>query len=42
MMTGMAVSNSILIVEFVGKQREEGRPLKSRWRRPAAFVCGPF
>jgi multidrug efflux pump subunit AcrB len=27
MMTGMAVSNSILIVEFVGKQREEGRPL---------------
>jgi multidrug efflux pump subunit AcrB len=28
MMTGMAVSNSILIVEFVRKQWEEGKPLK--------------
>ncbi len=35
MMTGMAVSNSILIVEFVGKQREEGKPL----RRALAEAC---
>jgi multidrug efflux pump subunit AcrB len=28
MMTGMSVSNSILIVEFVGKQRKECRPLR--------------
>ena len=42
MMTGMAVSNSILIVEFVGKQRAGRQTVEgSRWRRPVVFVCGP-
>lgn len=42
MMTGMAVSNSILIVEFVGKQREEGRPLKRALIEACRFRLRPI
>jgi multidrug efflux pump subunit AcrB len=42
MMTGMAVSNSILIVEFVGKQREEGRPLKTALTEACRFRLRPI
>lgn len=42
MMTGMAVSNSILIVEFVGKQREEGRPLKLALIEASRFRLRPI
>jgi hydrophobic/amphiphilic exporter-1 (mainly G- bacteria), HAE1 family len=42
MMTGMAVSNSILIVEFVGKQREEGRPLKTALAEACRFRLRPI
>ena len=42
MMTGMAVSNSILIVEFVGKQREEGKPLKLALVEACRFRLRPI
>jgi multidrug efflux pump subunit AcrB len=42
MMTGMAVSNSILIVEFVGKQRAEGRPLKMALTEACRFRLRPI
>ncbi len=42
MMTGMAVSNSILIVEFVGKQREEGKPLKTALVEACRFRLRPI
>jgi multidrug efflux pump subunit AcrB len=42
MMTGMAVSNSILIVEFVGKQREEGKPLKMALVEACRFRLRPI
>ncbi|MHB8391999.1 MAG: efflux RND transporter permease subunit, partial [Acidobacteriaceae bacterium] len=42
MMTGMAVSNSILIVEFVGKQREEGKPLKVALAEACRFRLRPI
>jgi multidrug efflux pump subunit AcrB len=42
MMTGMAVSNSILIVEFVGKQREEGKPLKTALVGACRFRLRPI
>ena len=42
MMTGMAVSNSILIVEFVGKQREEGKPLKLALAEACRFRLRPI
>ncbi len=42
MMTGMAVSNSILIVEFVGKQRQEGRPLKVALVEACRFRLRPI
>jgi multidrug efflux pump subunit AcrB len=42
MMTGMAVSNSILIVEFVGKQREEGKPLKTALIEACRFRLRPI
>jgi multidrug efflux pump subunit AcrB len=42
MMTGMAVSNSILIVEFVGKQREEGKPLKTALAEACRFRLRPI
>ena len=42
MMTGMAVSNSILIVEFVGKQRAEGRPLKIALAEACRFRLRPI
>ena len=42
MMTGMAVSNSILIVEFVGKQREEGKPLKVALTEACRFRLRPI
>jgi multidrug efflux pump subunit AcrB len=42
MMTGMAVSNSILIVEFVGKQRKEGRPLKVALAEACRFRLRPI
>ncbi|MHB2009846.1 MAG: efflux RND transporter permease subunit, partial [Acidobacteriaceae bacterium] len=42
MMTGMAVSNSILIVEFVGKQRQEGKPLKTALAEACRFRLRPI
>jgi multidrug efflux pump subunit AcrB len=42
MMTGMAVSNSILIVEFVGKQRAEGKPLKLALAEACRFRLRPI
>ncbi|MGA8289687.1 MAG: efflux RND transporter permease subunit, partial [Acidobacteriaceae bacterium] len=42
MMTGMAVSNSILIVEFVGKQRQEGKPLKVALVEACRFRLRPI
>ncbi len=42
MMTGMAVSNSILIVEFVGKQRKEGKPLKIALAEACRFRLRPI
>lgn len=42
MMTGMAVSNSILIVEFVGKQRKEGKPLKIALAEGCRFRLRPI
>ncbi|MEO6829982.1 MAG: efflux RND transporter permease subunit, partial [Acidobacteriaceae bacterium] len=42
MMTGMAVSNSILIVEFVGKQRGEGKPLKLALVEACRFRLRPI
>lgn len=42
MMTGMAVSNSILIVEFVGEQREQGRPLKTALAEACRFRLRPI
>ncbi len=42
MMTGMAVSNSILIVEFVGKQWAEGKPLKVALIEACRFRLRPI
>ncbi len=42
MMTGMAVSNSILIVEFVGKQWAEGKPLKVALVEACRFRLRPI
>jgi multidrug efflux pump subunit AcrB len=42
MMTGMAVSNSILIVEFVGKQREEGKSLETALMEACRFRLRPI
>ncbi|MGC1784546.1 MAG: efflux RND transporter permease subunit [Acidobacteriaceae bacterium] len=42
MMTGMAVSNSILIVEFVGKQWTEGKPLKVALIEACRFRLRPI
>lgn len=42
MMTGMAVSNSILIVEFVGKQWKEGKPLKVALAEACRFRLRPI
>ena len=43
MMTGIAVSDSILIVEFAGTLRHEGMALKTGvGQRPARFVCDRF
>jgi len=42
MMTGMAVSNSILIVEFVGKQWGEGKPLKAALVEACRFRLRPI
>ena len=42
MMTGMAVSNSILIVEFVGKQWAEGKPLKVALAEACRFRLRPI
>ncbi|MEO6966814.1 MAG: efflux RND transporter permease subunit, partial [Acidobacteriaceae bacterium] len=42
MMTGMAVSNSILIVEFAGKQWATGRPLKAALAEACRFRLRPI
>lgn len=42
MMTGMAVSNSILIVEFVGKQWAEGKPLRVALAEACRFRLRPI
>jgi len=42
MMTGIAASDSILIVEFVGTLRANGRPLKQALAEAAKCVCVPF
>lgn len=42
MMTGMAVSNSILIVEFVRKQWNEGKPLKGALIEGCRFRLRPI
>jgi multidrug efflux pump subunit AcrB len=42
MMTGMAVSNSILIVEFVGKQWAEGKPLRVALTEACRFRLRPI
>jgi hydrophobic/amphiphilic exporter-1 (mainly G- bacteria), HAE1 family len=39
MMVGIVVSNSILIVEFTNRLREEGRPCARRCRWPAGCAC---
>ena len=41
MMTGIVVSNSILIVEFAGILHKQGQPLLEAVVTPAKFVCGP-
>ena len=41
MVVGIAVSNSILIVEFTNRLREEGRPLREAVSLAAGVSCGP-
>ena len=42
MMTGIVVSNSILIVEFAGILHVQGLPLSMRSCNPARFACVRF
>ena len=43
MLTGMVVSNSILIVDFANRlAQRKGAACATRSPTPAAFACGPF
>ena len=42
MMTGIVVSNSILIVEFAGILHQQGSRCLKRWWSPARFACVRF